>query len=122
MVREYIEGRSLRDLLNARGPLPVDEALDIALVLADFGIPLRPRGPATHAQPPRERNRQFGLHPRPSRVRGERGDARIDVYALVGRVPYPSEDAFEAMRQKTATEPPLVPRVHRTSRRRSRQS
>jgi serine/threonine protein kinase len=29
---------------------------------------------------------------------------------LTGRVPYPSEDASEAMRQKAATEPPLVRR------------
>jgi serine/threonine-protein kinase len=54
----------------------------------------------------------------PEQVRGERGDARTDVYALgvlmfellTGRVPYPAEDALEAMRRKVETEPPLVRR------------
>lgn len=52
----------------------------------------------------------------PEQVRGERGDARTDVYALgcmlfellTGRVPYPVEHVLEAMRQKVETEPPLV--------------
>ena len=52
----------------------------------------------------------------PEQVRGERGDARTDIYAvgvllfelLTGRVPYPVDDALEAMRRKVETEPPLV--------------
>jgi eukaryotic-like serine/threonine-protein kinase len=55
----------------------------------------------------------------PEQVRGERGDARTDVYALgvvlfellSGQVPYPAEEALEAMRRKVATDPPLVRRI-----------
>jgi serine/threonine-protein kinase len=55
----------------------------------------------------------------PEQVRGERGDGRIDVYALgvvlyellSGAVPYPAEDALEAMRPKVETDPPLVRRL-----------
>lgn len=55
----------------------------------------------------------------PEQVRGERGDARTDVYALgvmlyellAGRVPYPAEDMLEAMRRKVQTDPPLVRRL-----------
>ena len=55
----------------------------------------------------------------PEQVRGERGDARIDVYALgavlhellTGGVPYPAENALEAMRRKVETDPPLVRRA-----------
>jgi eukaryotic-like serine/threonine-protein kinase len=55
----------------------------------------------------------------PEQVRGERGDVRTDVYALgvllyellTGRVPYPHDDALEAMRRKVETDPVLVRRL-----------
>jgi eukaryotic-like serine/threonine-protein kinase len=55
----------------------------------------------------------------PEQVRGERGDACTDVYALgvllyellAGKVPYPADDALEAMRRKVETDPPLVRKV-----------
>jgi serine/threonine-protein kinase len=57
----------------------------------------------------------------PEQVRGERGDARTDVYALgvvlyellTGGVPYPveSDDTLDVMRRKVETDPPLVRRL-----------
>src|SRR5215470_894122 len=55
----------------------------------------------------------------PEQVRGQRGDARTDLYALgvvlfellTGVVPYPADDALEALRRKVATDPPLVRRL-----------
>jgi len=55
----------------------------------------------------------------PEQVRGERGDQRTDVYALgvvlyellAGVVPYPADEALEAMRRKVKTDPPLVRRA-----------
>jgi serine/threonine protein kinase len=55
----------------------------------------------------------------PEQVRGERGDPRTDVYAVgvmlyelaTGVVPYPAEDALDAMRRKVQAEPPLLRRL-----------
>jgi eukaryotic-like serine/threonine-protein kinase len=57
----------------------------------------------------------------PEQVRGQRGDARTDIYALgcmlyellTGVVPYPADEALEAMRRKVHTDPPLVRRLRR---------
>ena len=55
----------------------------------------------------------------PEQVRGERGDARTDTYALgvmlyellTGAVPYPAADAISAMQRKVLTDPPLLRRL-----------
>jgi eukaryotic-like serine/threonine-protein kinase len=147
IVLEYIEGQSLREYLRAHAPLPVDDALHIAIELAqtleyvhgqgvvhrdlkpenllitqqgqvklaDFGIALRL---ASRRLTFSHLSNAVGTpdYMAPEQVRGQRGDARTDVYALgvllyellTGRVPYPAEDALEAMRRKVETEPALV--------------
>jgi serine/threonine-protein kinase len=90
---------------------------DGQLKLTDFGIALRlgaPRLTFSHL------SNAVGTpdYMAPEQVRGERGDARTDVYALgvllyellSGRVPYPADAPLEAMRKKVETEPPLVGR------------
>jgi serine/threonine-protein kinase len=90
---------------------------DGRITLMDFGIALRQasRGLTlshlTHAVGTRG-------YMAPEQVRGERGDARTDVYALgvvlyellTGAIPYPADEALEAMRKKVETDPPLVRR------------
>jgi serine/threonine-protein kinase len=87
------------------------------VTLMDFGIALRQasRGLTlshlTHAVGTRG-------YMAPEQVRGERGDGRTDVYALgvvlfellTGGVPYPVNEALEAMRN-VETDPPLVRRL-----------
>jgi serine/threonine-protein kinase len=91
---------------------------DGQITLMDFGIALRQASRGftlshlTHAVGTRG-------YMAPEQVRGERGDARTDVYALgvvlyellTGVVPYPVDDATEAMPEKVETDPPLVRRL-----------
>ncbi|HLZ31571.1 MAG TPA: serine/threonine-protein kinase [Chloroflexota bacterium] len=86
--------------------------------LADFGIALRT---ASRRLTFNHLSNAVGTpdYMAPEQVRGERGDQRTDVYALgavlyellTGRVPYPADEALEAMRRKVQTEPPLVRRA-----------
>lgn len=87
------------------------------LTLTDFGIALRV---ASRRLTFSHLSNAVGTpdYMAPEQVRGERGDARTDLYALgcvifelvTGRVPYPVEDAdaIEAMRRKVEVDPPLI--------------
>jgi serine/threonine-protein kinase len=91
---------------------------DGRITLMDFGIALRQasRGLTlshlTHAVGTRG-------YMAPEQIRGERGDVRTDLYALgvmlyellTGAVPYPVDEATEALREKVETDPPLVRRM-----------
>ncbi len=87
------------------------------ITLADFGIALRL---ASRRLTFSHLSNAVGTpdYMAPEQVRGERGDARTDIYALgvllyellTGGVPYPAEDAVTAMQRKVLTEPPLVRR------------
>jgi serine/threonine-protein kinase len=147
MVLEYVEGEPLRSILAARGPLPIDEVQRIGLQLAetleyvhqqgvvhrdlkpdniligpdgrvtltDFGIALRL---ASRRLTFSHLSNAAGTPGYMAQVRGERGDARTDVYALgcvlyellTGVVPHPAEQALEARQRKVLTDPPLVRR------------
>ncbi len=114
---EYVHGRGIvhRDLK----PENILIGPDGHITLTDFGIALRV---ASRRLTFSHLSNAVGTpdYMAPEQVRGERGDARTDVYALgcvlfelvTGRVPYPVQDAdaIEAMRRKVETDPPLITR------------
>jgi serine/threonine-protein kinase len=116
---EYVHGQGIvhRDLkpenilIDARGHV----------TLTDFGIALRL---ASRRLTFSHLSNAVGTpdYMAPEQVRGERGDARTDVYALgcvlfellAGQVPYPSHaDHLTAMQRKVETDPPLVRELRR---------
>jgi serine/threonine-protein kinase len=149
MVFAYVDGVSLRSYLSRHGGrLPVDEAIEIAIQLADTLQYVHAQGVVHRDLKPENvliddsghvTLTDFGIALRlasrrltfshlsnavgtpdymaPEQVRGERGDARTDVYALgcvlfellAGQVPYPAEaDRLAAMQRKVEIDPPLV--------------
>jgi serine/threonine-protein kinase len=110
---EYVHGQGIvhRDLK----PENILIGPDGHVTLTDFGIALRL---ASRRLTFSHLSNAVGTpdYMAPEQVRGERGDARTDIYALgcvifelvTGRVPYPADKALEAMRRKVETEPPLV--------------
>jgi serine/threonine-protein kinase len=115
-VLEYVHAQGVvhRDLK----PDNILVTPDGSLKLTDFGIALRL---ASRRLTFSHLSNAVGTpdYMAPEQVRGERGDARTDVYALgvllyemlTGRVPHPADDALEAMRQKVEGEPVLVRRI-----------
>lgn len=149
LVMEYIQGRSLRDVLNASAPtlLPQTEALRIILqigdalayahehgvfhrdikpenilirddgegMIIDFGIALLEgarrvtwRGLSATVGTP--------AYMSPEQLRGERGSARSDIYAvgtilyelLCGRTPFQGEEMGALISRQLAQEPPSI--------------
>jgi serine/threonine-protein kinase len=144
MAAEWIDGKALREILNAEKKLSVERALRLAIgicdalehihangivhrdlkpdnvmVFPDDGIKLIDFGLASQA---RARRLTFGKFSRlmgtadyisPEQVRGKRGDARSDIYALgvmlyemlAGRSPWEGENPFTILNERTLRDP-----------------
>jgi len=144
MAAEWVEGRTLRSLLQEKGRLEPERAVAIALrvcgileyihgrgvahrdlkpenivMLADGGLKLLDFGIATK---PGARRLTFGKFSRimgtadyisPEQLKGKRGDAQSDIYALgailfemvTGRAPFDGVNPFTLMSQRLAVEP-----------------
>jgi serine/threonine-protein kinase len=147
LVMEYVEGKPFRQYLAERGPLPIDEAVELARQLADAletchaqGIVHRDLKPENLLITPDHQLKliDFGIallrgarrltwsrlsntvgtpdYMAPEQVRGERGDARTDVYALgmmlfemlAGKMPFEGDNALAIMDQHVNREAPLL--------------
>jgi eukaryotic-like serine/threonine-protein kinase len=145
IAMEYVEGRSVRAMMQASHPVPADLALSIARQVCDALAYLHSKGAVHRDIKPenvlvtadgRAKIIDLGIahheakrrltwtssagmgtpdYMAPEQIRGRRGDARTDVYALgtmlyemlTCNLPYAAEDARALMRAKEGEEPRL---------------
>jgi serine/threonine-protein kinase len=151
VVTEYLEGETLFDLLRRVRPLPVGEALRIAMQICDalkymHGHDVVHRGlkptnvmlcsdgsvriigfgtAMAGAVGCRTFAGFFGRlgtphYMAPEQVRGQRGDARVDVYSLgallyemtTGHAPYDEQQDFCSIMNARLVGDPVAPRIH----------
>ncbi|HTN51489.1 MAG TPA: serine/threonine-protein kinase [Anaeromyxobacter sp.] len=144
MAMEYVDGRSLRALMDGKHPLPTEKALDVARQVCDALVYLEGNGvvhrdikPENVLLTPEGRVKilDFGIalsegsrrltwaglsstlgtpdYMAPEQIRGRRGDARTDVYALgmllyemlTANLPYESPNPRALLRAKTSDDP-----------------
>ncbi|MFI5181614.1 MAG: serine/threonine-protein kinase [Thermoanaerobaculia bacterium] len=144
MAMEYVQGTSLRALLQGKRPIPTEKAMEIArqvcaalVYLHAQGIVHRDIKPENILLTPGGQVKilDFGIalieserrmtwagfshtigtpdYMAPEQVRGRRGDARTDVYALgtmlyemlTGNLPYPQPEARALLKAKKSDEP-----------------
>jgi serine/threonine protein kinase len=143
MVMEWVDGRLLRKILNEERKLPVDRALRIALGICDALDYIHTHGVVHRDLKPENimvaedhiKLIDFGIaanvgsrritfaklsqtmgtpdYISPEQVRGKRGDARSDIYALgvmlyemlTGKVPFTGPNAFVIMNDRLLNNP-----------------
>ena len=143
MVMEWVEGRLLRNVLAEEGPLPEKRALNIAIAICDAleyihgrGVVHRDLKPENIMIGPGDSVKliDFGVAARagakrmtfgklsqlgtpdyiaPEQVKGKRGDARCDIYALgvtlyemlTAAVPFRGENPFAVMNARLVNDP-----------------
>jgi len=143
MVMEWVEGKLLRNLLTEEGPLPAERALHIAIAICDALEYIHGRGVVHRDLKPENimvgehdaiKLMDFGVAARagarrmtfgklsqlgtpdyiaPEQVKGKRGDARCDVYALgvtlyemlTGTLPFRGSNPFSVMNARVVRDP-----------------
>jgi serine/threonine protein kinase len=151
VVTEYLEGETLRDLLQRVHPLPLGEALRIAMLICDALKYMHSHDVVHRGLKPTNvmlccdgsvRIIGFGTamagavgcrtfagffgrlgtphYMAPEQVRGQRGEARADVYSLgallyemtTGHAPYDEQQDFCSIMNARLVGDPVAPRIH----------
>jgi serine/threonine protein kinase len=151
VVTEYVEGETLRERLQRVHPLPVDEALRIAILICDALKYMHGHDVVHRGLKPTSvmlccdgsvRIMDFGMamagapgcrtfagffarlgtpnYMAPEQVRGQRGDARVDVYSLggllyemtTGHAPYDEQQDVCSIMNARLVGDPVAPRIH----------
>lgn len=112
LAMEFIEGKSLTDIIEASISLPPARAASIVHQVVDFGIA---KASSSDAQKVTKTGMVVGTpeYMSPEQLAGDKLDGRSDIYSLglvafnclTGKLPFPSESAQEAMIMRLTDRP-----------------